>query len=99
LLTKYNGTPAPLYANSKDDDTDTNDDIILSKSGTSYIEMNGQEVFKFATRSVPSIIKEALIMAELEVEDIDYLGTCYCVDIIFNICYALISHSLCFLAL
>ena len=36
-----------------------------------YIKMNGQEVYKFATRQVPNCIKEALDKAQLTVEDID----------------------------
>lgn len=36
-----------------------------------YIKMNGQEVYKFATRQVPNCIKEALDKAQLTVDDID----------------------------
>lgn len=36
-----------------------------------YIYMNGQEVYKFATRQVPVCIKEALDKANLTIEDID----------------------------
>lgn len=37
-----------------------------------YVHMNGQEVYKFATRQVPACIQEALDKAALTVEDIDY---------------------------
>ncbi len=35
--------------------------------------MNGQEVYKFATREVPRVIKEALEEAELTADDVDWL--------------------------
>lgn len=35
--------------------------------------MNGKEVYKFATREVPKVIKEALVAADMEVEDVDWL--------------------------
>ena len=35
--------------------------------------MNGNEVYKFATRQVPKVIKEALDAADMEVEDVDWL--------------------------
>ncbi len=38
----------------------------------SFIKMNGQEVFKFAVRQVPSCIAEVLKQNHLVVEDIDY---------------------------
>lgn len=36
-----------------------------------YVYMNGQEVYKFATRQVPACIKEALDKANLTVDDVD----------------------------
>lgn len=36
-----------------------------------YISMNGQEVYKFATRQVPSCIQEALAQADLTTDDVD----------------------------
>lgn len=36
-----------------------------------YIYMNGQEVYKFATRQVPACIKEALDKSNLTTEDVD----------------------------
>lgn len=36
-----------------------------------YVRMDGQEVYKFATRQVPACIKEALEKANLTVEDVD----------------------------
>lgn len=35
--------------------------------------MNGKEVYKFATREVPEVLKEALETAEMSVDDIDWL--------------------------
>ena len=36
-----------------------------------YVHMDGQEVYKFATRQVPACIKDALDKANLTVEDVD----------------------------
>lgn len=38
----------------------------------SYLQMNGQDVFRFAVTRVPEGIKELLTSAELNAEDIDY---------------------------
>lgn len=38
----------------------------------SYIQMDGQGVFKFAVRKVPEIIEEVLVQANADLEDIDY---------------------------
>ena len=38
-----------------------------------YIRMEGQEVFKFATKEVPNVINEILEKAEVKKEDLDYL--------------------------
>jgi 3-oxoacyl-[acyl-carrier-protein] synthase-3 len=35
--------------------------------------MNGKEVYKFATRDVPKVLKEALESANMEVEQVDWL--------------------------
>lgn len=45
----------------------------LSSGKYKFIEMNGREVYKFATRRVPEVIEEALQNADLKVEDIDWL--------------------------
>jgi 3-oxoacyl-[acyl-carrier-protein] synthase-3 len=38
----------------------------------SFTEMNGQEVYKFAVRTVPQAISEALEQAKLPADDVDY---------------------------
>lgn len=38
----------------------------------SYLQMDGQAVFKFAVRKVPEIIEEILEQADMKLEDIDY---------------------------
>lgn len=60
----YQGTPVTV-----------NTPQVLELSSGSYnnLAMNGNEVYKFATRSVPKVIKEALVAADLEVEDVDWL--------------------------
>ena len=37
------------------------------------VEMNGREVYKFATREVPDVLTEALEAADMSVEDVDWL--------------------------
>lgn len=38
----------------------------------SYVTMDGQEVYKFAVRTVPKAVKEAVEKAEVTLDDIDY---------------------------
>lgn len=42
------------------------------KEGLSYVSMNGQEVYKFAVKTVPEVIAEAVERAGLSMEDIDF---------------------------
>ncbi|MFO7625277.1 MAG: beta-ketoacyl-ACP synthase III [Anaerolineales bacterium] len=41
------------------------------KNGSHYIQMNGREVFRFATRVMAQATKEAIQAADLKIEDID----------------------------
>lgn len=45
----------------------------LSSGSYSRLAMNGKEVYKFATREVPRVVKEALDAADMTVEDVDWL--------------------------
>lgn len=45
----------------------------LSAGSYNTMSMNGKEVYKFATREVPRVLKEAMKAADLEVDDIDHL--------------------------
>lgn len=54
-------------SNDENDDNDENDTRVIKP----YIQMDGQEVYRFATRSVPECIGIALEKASLSVEDID----------------------------
>jgi len=49
------------------------DGVELSKGSYNHITMDGKEVYKFATREVPKVLKEALEAANLETDDIDWL--------------------------
>ena len=52
----------------------SSDDAFASGRGAyANIAMNGQEVFKFAVRAVPTVLTEALREAKLEASDIDWL--------------------------
>lgn len=42
------------------------------KEGLSYVSMNGQEVYKFAVKTVPEVIADAVERAGLSMEDIDF---------------------------
>lgn len=42
------------------------------KSESPYIQMDGQEVYKFATKQVPACIQEALDKAGMTVDDVDW---------------------------
>lgn len=47
--------------------------VTLSKGSYNRLFMVGKEVYKFATREVPTVITEALEAADMEVEDVDWL--------------------------
>lgn len=48
-----------------------NNPYIQNQKELEYVSMNGQEVYKFAVRTVPKAIRSALDVAGLKVEDID----------------------------
>lgn len=49
------------------------DGVEISKGSYNFISMNGKEVYKFATREVPIVLKEALDAADMTPDDIDWL--------------------------
>jgi len=49
------------------------DGTVLSEGSYNRLAMNGKEVYKFATREVPKVIKEALDAADMDVEQVDWL--------------------------
>lgn len=53
------------------DNRPVNNPFAVNDSKLSYVSMNGQEVYKFAVKTVPKVIEEAVTKAGLEVEDID----------------------------
>ena len=48
-------------------------DITAVKATSPYITMNGKKVYSFATREVPAVLKEALEVSGLGVDDVDHL--------------------------
>lgn len=54
------------------DNRPLNNPYVKNDSALSYISMNGQEVYKFAVKTVPEVIKEAVEEAGLTVEQIDH---------------------------
>jgi len=61
---RYQGTPRSIS---------TPTETVLSSSKYDHMRMNGSEVYKFATREVPRVVKEALEAADLTIEDVDHL--------------------------
>jgi 3-oxoacyl-[acyl-carrier-protein] synthase-3 len=47
--------------------------MIISNGSYAKLKMTGSEVYKFATREVPVVLKEALDAAEMTVDDVDWL--------------------------
>lgn len=65
LMHSYSGNPRHV--------TTPGEGTTLSKADYSCLEMNGQEVYKFATREVPRVLEESLEAAGLTVDDVDWL--------------------------
>mmetsp|Transcript_1334 Transcript_1334/g.1797 ORF Transcript_1334/g.1797 Transcript_1334/m.1797 type:complete len:390 (+) Transcript_1334:248-1417(+) len=61
----YQGEPRPIAT--------PGEGIIVSTASYEKMNMNGKEVYKFATREVPIVLEEALESAGVSVEDIDWL--------------------------
>jgi 3-oxoacyl-[acyl-carrier-protein] synthase III len=49
------------------------DPVTIGQGGFQFIQMNGQEVYRFAVRKVPEVIEKALFRANLSVEQVDWL--------------------------
>jgi 3-oxoacyl-[acyl-carrier-protein] synthase III len=49
------------------------DDVTVSQGSYGKIQMNGQEVYRFAVKKVPDVLEKALHRAELSASDIDWL--------------------------
>jgi len=49
-----------------------NNPCIKNEDTLSYVKMNGQEVYKFAVKTVPQAIYSAAKQANVEIEEIDY---------------------------
>jgi len=60
----YNGKPRKVA---------TPTPVTLTSAEYSTLAMNGQEVYKFATREVPRVVKEALDEAGMTADDVDWL--------------------------
>ncbi|HEY9643842.1 MAG TPA: beta-ketoacyl-ACP synthase III [Coleofasciculaceae cyanobacterium] len=49
------------------------DDLTVGQGSFQPIQMNGQEVYRFAVKKVPEVIEKALFRAELSVAQVDWL--------------------------
>jgi 3-oxoacyl-[acyl-carrier-protein] synthase-3 len=47
--------------------------VTIGQGSFQFIQMNGQEVYRFAVRKVPEVIEKALFRANLSVEQVDWL--------------------------
>ncbi len=61
----------PLYKEKEATTENVSDSEGVTKQKDIYVQMDGQAVYRFATRQVPSCIQDALSKAELTVEDVD----------------------------
>lgn len=68
---------AGIYSGSykgEDRDIDTPDSPTTLQHGTyNKLAMNGKEVYKFATREVPTAIQEVLAAADMTIDQVDWL--------------------------
>ncbi len=51
-----------------------NNPLVDTSKDLAYIQMDGQEVYKFAVTAVPSSLQKTIVAAGLTVEDIDYFA-------------------------
>lgn len=63
-LCRYNGTPRSVS---------TPEPVTITSANYQKLTMNGQEVYKFATREVPRVVEEALEQAGMTADDVDWL--------------------------
>lgn len=61
----YKGTPRKVET--------PGDGTTVTEGAYGKLEMNGREVYKFATREVPTVIKEALDAADMTTDDVDWI--------------------------
>ncbi|QMS85435.1 beta-ketoacyl-ACP synthase III [Candidatus Xianfuyuplasma coldseepsis] len=55
------------------DNVDLKDPYTNEKSTQDHIHMNGREVFKFATRIMPQMVRDLLEMNKMSIDDLDYI--------------------------
>ncbi len=54
------------------DNRPVNNFLVKREAGFSYVSMNGQEVYKFAVKTVPEAVKEAAGKAGFALDEVDY---------------------------
>lgn len=62
LTLSYQPQPRPLHG-----------ETVISQGGYAPVQMNGQEVYRFAVKRVPEVIEKALYRANLSPNDVDWL--------------------------
>jgi len=65
LLYSYEGSPRKVST--------PGEGTVLTQGNYGHVTMNGQEVYKFATREVPRVLQECMDAAGMEVEEVDWL--------------------------
>lgn len=68
MVTHSNGTAGEVLACDSRHKKDWKEHL---EDGSTYMQMNGQEVFKFAVRKVPEVVNEVITAAGIDIEDID----------------------------
>ena len=68
MVTHSNGTAGEVLACDSRHNKDWKEHL---EDGSTYMQMNGQEVFKFAVRKVPEVVNEVITAAGIDIEDID----------------------------
>lgn len=54
-------------------DTPLNDAVAIAQGTYQAIQMNGQEVYRFAVKRVPEVIEKALFRANIKADEVDWL--------------------------
>lgn len=74
LTLAYQPQPQTLLSRVTPVDAQTDrEDLEIGQGSFQPIQMNGQEVYRFAVKKVPEVLEKALFRAELAVEQVDWL--------------------------
>lgn len=72
ILSMVQGTDGSRGGVLRCDNRPVNNPFVKNDAGLSYVSMDGQEVYKFAVKTVPKVIEEAVEAAGLSLDEIDH---------------------------